>query len=177
MKKNKNLTASLEHYLRAIDFIVKEKQAARVKDISKYLTIGPSSVSEALRNLADRELINYEPYGIVTLTSEGKKIAKQISHRHGIICNFLENVLQVEQEQVEENASKIEHEVSDEVLTKFVRFLEFMNTCSCKEPKWVKSFKYYSQNGDLQDKCKKCTAITKENPEKMDNSHCCGVVN
>lgn len=176
MKKSKNLTASSENYLKAISAIVKEKQAARVKDISKYLKIGASSVSEALRNLAEKELINYEPYGIITLTSKGQEIAERISRRHGIICNFLENVLQVDISIVEENASKIEHEVSDEVLGKFVRFLEFMQTCSCKEPKWVKSFKYYSQNGDLQDKCKRCIAMSKKNPDKLNNNHCCGMV-
>jgi DtxR family transcriptional regulator, Mn-dependent transcriptional regulator len=175
MKKSKNLTASSENYLRAISAIVKEKQAARVKDISKYLDIGASSVSEALRNLVEKELINYEPYGIVTLTPKGKEVCERISHRHKIICNFLDNVLQVDSSIVEENASKIEHVVSDEVLGKFVRFLEFMQTCSCKEPKWVKSFKYYSQNGDLQDKCKRCIACKKENPH-LNNDSCCGMV-
>lgn len=176
MNENIKLSASLENYLRAIYHIVKEKQAARVKDISKCLEIGASSVSEALKNLTDKGLVNYEPYGIITLTLDGKEIAERIIERHGVICNFLENVLLVDKSEIEENASKIEHEVSDEVLTKFVRFLEFMQTCSCKEPKWVKSFKFYAQNGELQDKCSKCIAKCKEDPNAHNNKHCCGIV-
>ena len=109
MKENTKLSASLENYLRAIYYIVKEKQAARVKDVSKYLEIGASSVSEALKNLADKGVINYEPYGIITLTPEGQEIAERIIERHSIICNFLENVLLVDKSEIEENASKIEH--------------------------------------------------------------------
>jgi DtxR family transcriptional regulator, Mn-dependent transcriptional regulator len=163
------LTASSENYLKAIYSIVKENKAARVKEISKYLNIGPSSVSEALKSLAEKELIHYEPYGIITLTDYGEEIAKELNRRHVIICDFLENVLRVNADIVDENAGKIEYSISEDVLNKFVRFLEFMQTCSCKEPKWIQSFKYYSENGELKDKCQKCTAKGKE------NHNCCGM--
>jgi DtxR family Mn-dependent transcriptional regulator len=169
------LSASSENYLKAIYHIVKDKKAARVKDISKHLKIGASSVSEALRSLADKELINYQPYGIITLTDNGETFAEELNKRHDVICNFLENVLQVDEKIVNENAGKIEYGVSEEVLTKFVRFLEFMQTCSCKEPKWIKSFKHYSENGELKDKCQKCVSACKENPDLMSNKNCCGM--
>lgn len=175
MKSKKILTASLENYLKAISHIVKEQKAARVRDVSKYLNIGPSSVSEALRTLADKGYINYQPYGIITLTDTGEKIANNINDRHEVICNFLENVLLVDKKSIEENANKIEHGVSEDVLEKFVRFLTFMQTCSCKEPKWIKSFKYYSINGELQDKCHACIEKCKDNPDKISNQNCCGM--
>ena len=68
MKKKNNLTASLENYIKAISEIVEKQKAARVKDIANSLFIGASSVSEALKNLAEKEYINYQPYGIITLT-------------------------------------------------------------------------------------------------------------
>ena len=175
MKLKTNLTASLENYLKAIYEIVVKNKAARVKDISNLLSIGASSVSEALKNLVDKGYINYQPYGIITLTDKGEETALELNKRHGIICNFLENVLLVEKEIIDENASKIEHVVSEDVLEKFVRFLTFMQTCSCKEPKWIKSFKYYSQNGDLQEKCHSCIAKCKQNPDGMNNHNCCGM--
>ncbi len=177
MKGNKILSASLQNYLKAIHEIVKEKQAARVKDISKYLGVGPSSVSEALRSLADREYINYEPYGIVTLTEKGQKSVEDIIKRHEIICNFFENVLSVEKDDSENSACKIEHEIPDDVLDKFVKFLVFMRKCSCKEPKWMKSFKFYSENDDFQEKCKKCISLSQENPKAFTNKNCCGMMN
>ncbi len=175
MKLKNYLTASQENYLKAIYQIVEKNKAARVKDVSNILSIGASSVSEALRNLADKGYINYQPYGIVTLTDKGEEIAIELNKRHEIICNFLENVLLVDKEITAENANKIEYGVSEEVLEKFVRFLTFMQTCSCKEPKWIKSFKYYSEHGDLQDKCHSCIAKCKQNPEGMSNKNCCGM--
>jgi len=175
MNLKNDLTASLENYLKAIYQIVEKSKAARVKDVSNLLSIGPSSVSEALKNLADKGYINYQPYGIITLTDKGEAAAIELNKRHEIICNFLENVLLVDKKITDENANKIEYGVSEEVLEKFVRFLTFMQTCSCKEPKWIKSFKYYSEHGDLQDKCHNCIAKCKQNPEGMSNKNCCGM--
>ena len=62
------LSESLEKYLLAIYEIVKVNQAARVKDVSNYLkTCGPAT-SDAVKTLAEREFINYVPYGIITNT-------------------------------------------------------------------------------------------------------------
>lgn len=173
MKEIKQLSSSLENYLKAIYSIVNEKQAARVKDISKHLGIGPSSVSEALRNLADKELINYEPYGVITLTPSGIGIAERLNNRHEIICTFFRDVLMVNNEIVNENTRKIEFGVSSDVLDKFVKFLEFMQVCSCKEPKWIKSFKHYSSTGSLEDQCRICIKRFQENSENNKNSCKC----
>ncbi len=177
MKRKNSLTKSTENYINAIYKIVNISKVARVKDISKTLVIGPSSVSEALKPLAENGFINYEPYGVITLTAKGEKVAKELNKRHEIICGFLENVLLVDKEIVDENAIKIEHGVSKEVLEKFVRFLTFMQKCSCKEPKWIKSFKYYSQNGKFQDKCNTCISQCQKNPDAMNNNNCCGLNN
>jgi DtxR family Mn-dependent transcriptional regulator len=175
MKQKSELTPSLENYLKAVYEIVEKNKAARVKDVSKLLSIGPSSVSEALRNLADKAYINYEPYGIITLTKKGEKIAQELIKRHNTLCEFLKDVLLVDNEIVKENACKIESGVSEEVLEKFVRFLTFMQTCSCKEPKWIKSFKYYAKNGSLQEKCNTCIDTCRQNPQKATNQNCCGL--
>jgi len=171
MKVKSELTASLGNYLTTIYEIVKTQKAARAKDISTALGIGASSVSEALRNLADKKYINYEPYGIVTLSAKGKKIAVELIKRHEIICGFLRDVLLIDEEIVDANASKIEYGVSGEVLEKFVRFLTFMQSCSCKEPKWIKSFKFYAKNGEFQDKCISC--IQESNAKACNSSTEC----
>lgn len=172
MKKTNRLTASFENYLCAIYSIEKQNKAARVKDIANYLSIGASSVSEAMKALEKKEYINYEPYGLITITKKGEKLVLEKLKRNGIISHFLKEVLLVDDNAVAENAQKIEYGMSEEVLEKFVRFLTFMQTCSCKEPKWIKSFKYYAQNGELQEKCTSC--IAKCSSGCKDNSSCCG---
>lgn len=175
MKKENKLTASLENYLCAICTIEKKNKAARVKDIANYLSIGASSVSEAMKTLEKKGYINYEPYGLITITSKGEKLVTEKLKRNEIISHFLRDVLHVDESAIEKNAKNIEYGMSEDVLEKFVRFLTFMQTCSCKEPKWIKSFKYYAQNGELQEKCCSCVSKHKENSISKDNANCCSV--
>ncbi len=163
------LTESLEKYLLAIYEITNINKAARVKDVSNYLKIGGPATSDAVKTLAERKFINYVPYGIITMTAKGKKKAKEKTERHRVISNFLEKVLMVKKEAVNSNAKQIEYSMPEDVLEKFVRFLTFMENCSCKEPKWVKSYKHFSENKKMQAKCEKCM----QNRENFNNSACC----
>lgn len=168
--ENSQLSESLEKYLLAIYEIVKTNSAARVKDVSNYLKIGGPATSDAVKTLAQRKFINYVPYGIITLTKKGEKKAQEKLKRHKTIENFLEKVLLVEPKKVKQSAKQIEYSMPNDVLDKFIDFLTFMENCSCKEPKWVKSYNYYSKKGKMQDKCLNCI----KNKEKFDNSKCCG---
>lgn len=164
------LTESLEKYLSAIYEIVKTNKAARVKDVSNYLNIGGPATSDAVKTLAKRKFINYEPYGIITLTSKGKKKAETKIRRHKTISNFLDKVLHVNKDEIEKNANSIEYSMTEDVLNKFTAFLDFMENCSCKEPKWIKSYEFFARNNSMQEKCVKCM----EEKESFNNSNCCG---
>ena len=172
MEKNimkKELSESLEKYLLAIYEIVKDSKAARVRDVARYLKIGGPATSDAVKTLALRGYIHYIPYGVITITEKGRKRAEEKISRHKTIRNFLEKVLLIEEKQIDKCAKSIEYSMPEDVLEKFIRFLNFMETCSCKEPKWVKSYKHYAQEGRLTDKCQECI----KNKEKFDNSNCC----
>ncbi len=169
----KDLTQSLEKYLNAVYEIVNKNKAARVKDVATKLDIGIASTSQAIKTLSQKGYVNYEPYGIITITTKGeRKIAKKLK-RHSIICNFLEKCLLMQKESVEESANNIEFSMTEEVLDRFIEYLTFMQNCSCKEPKWIKSFQYFVNNGKMQEKCTNCIA----NKANFDNSKCCGCGN
>ena len=68
MTESVQLSASLEDYIEAIYHIIGEKQVARGKDISSRLEVSGASVTEALRALAKKGLINYAPYEVITMT-------------------------------------------------------------------------------------------------------------
>ena len=174
MKKTTRLTASQENYLKAIYKIVKENKAARVKDVANVLSIGASSASEAIKALAEKKYVNYEPYSLITLTRKGEKTAIDRLKRREIICHFLKNVLLLPEEDIEEDAEKLEYSISEDVMERFVTFLSFMQTCACKEPKWIKSFKYYTQHGEMQDKCNTCISNCAENSTTPHQGGCCG---
>ena len=120
MTATMTLTASLEDYLEAIFHIVAEKQVARPKDIARQLNVSYASVTGALRALADKELINYSPYDVVTLTSKGKTTAEDVVRRHEALRNFFVNVLAVNEKDADEAACKMEHSIPDLILERFI---------------------------------------------------------
>ncbi len=85
MATTETLSASLEDYLEAIFHIIKQKQAVRAKDISRRLTVSSSSVTGALHSMAERGLINYAPYDVITLTAKGKAVAEDVIRRHEVL--------------------------------------------------------------------------------------------
>lgn len=175
MKNKKKLTANFERYLYAIYEIEKKNKAARVKDIATFLSVGAPSVSEAMKALEKKGCINYKPYGLITLTTKGQKIIIEKLKRNKIISTFLKDVLLVDENLIAENSQKIEYGMDEAVLEKFVRFLTFMQTCSCKEPKWVKSFKYYAKEGKFQDKCNSCIEKCKSCQTFIEKPYSCSI--
>lgn len=132
------LSESLEDYLEAIYHIATAKGAAKAKDIAQRLNVNSSSVTGALRALAKKDLVNYAPYDLITLTDEGNKIAHQIVYKHETLKKFLLTVLQVNPSEAEENACRMEHAISPTVFDRFVEFIRFVETCPMGGGKWIK---------------------------------------
>jgi DtxR family transcriptional regulator, Mn-dependent transcriptional regulator len=152
------LSASLEDYLESIFVIAQQKGAARPKDIADRLNVRAASVTGALKHLAEKELINYAPYDVVTLTLKGKRIAKNIARKHDALLNFFSNVLDIPKEDAEEFACKMEHSIPDHVLERFVGFAEFVEKCPNSGAVWQKQAKGYfcDAHGTGKTLCENC---------------------
>lgn len=122
--KRADLSESLEDYLETILDLETKHKVARAKDIAVSLGIKSGSVTGALKILKEKKLINYEPYSYITLTEEGKKIAENIKYRHGVIKDFLVNILDVDEDNADETACRMEHVIDKETLTKLASFIE-----------------------------------------------------
>lgn len=150
------LTQSQEDYLEAIHQIVVEKGEARVKEIAEEVGVKAPSVTGALRNLAEKSLVNYTPYGAVTLTPAGAEIAREIARRHRTIRLFLEDVLCVSTDEAKSTACRMEHVVSREVMQRLVEYLEFTNHCASERPRWSQDLGFYCVNHGRSAACSKC---------------------
>jgi len=137
MEPKTALSASLEDYLEAIYHIVAEKQAARTKDISQRLKVNNSSVTGALRALAERKLVNYAPYELITLTSSGKKIARDIVRRHETLRDFFVKILSIDPQVADEGACRMEHALPREILDRLIEFVKLMETSPDKIGAWL----------------------------------------
>ncbi len=156
------LSSSLEDYLEAIFQIVREKQAARAKDIADRLSVGRSSVTGALKALAERELVNYAPYDIITLTDKGRTVAEEIVRKHEVLRDFFVKVLSIEEGEADAAACKLEHAISETVLERFIEFVEFVERCPRGGTKWIKGFGYYCDHDKKTGNCEHCVELVLE---------------
>lgn|SRR5574344_276110 len=121
--KEKHISASLEDYIMTIYEIIKEKKGVKAIDISRKLGVGRSSVTDALKSLSEKKLVNYNPYDVISLTDEGEKIASEVAEKHKILHDFFENVLVLSPEEAAKNACGVSHAISGEAFNKFVSFI------------------------------------------------------
>ncbi len=129
MEKTISLSESLEDYLETILELQTRNTVARSKDIAAKLNIKRGSVTGMLKKLASQNLINYEPYGFVTLTPEGEKIAKKIAYRHTVLKDFLFRILSVDEDRADETACRMEHAMDTRTFKKFVAFIDTLDAC------------------------------------------------
>ena len=140
------VTASLEDYLEAIYEIIEEKQGVKAIDISKRLNVRRSSVTEALKNLAGKNLVNYGRYDVISLTPQGVKVAKNVVQKHQVLFNFFSKILGVNQDEAQKIACRVEHVISEDVLHRLIAFIEFNNNFYCKECNYIEEFqKFYNE--------------------------------
>ncbi|MCK5173319.1 MAG: metal-dependent transcriptional regulator [Planctomycetes bacterium] len=140
------LSAALEDYLEAILNLSAERGVARSRGIADTLGVARSSVTRALRSLADRGLVNYEPYGIVTLTDDGLRIAETVARRHEIIQSFFVNVLGVEKDIAQKGACEAEHALGPAIIDRLMGFIEFVNDSHKNGDDLVGRFRQFCKN-------------------------------
>ncbi len=151
-----SLSASLEDYLGAIYHLVEENRVARVRDISARMNVNMSSVTGALRQLSSYDLVNYEPYQVITLTEAGLARAKDLVRRHNALKNFLLNVLSLAPEVAEDNAHRMEHAVDGETLERLASFAEFVERCPRGGREWIELFRTFCEKGAPNEQCERC---------------------
>lgn len=169
MPKKSSLSASLEDYLEAIYHIVADKHVARSKEIAARLQVSRASVTEALRALAKRELINYEPYEAITMTAQGKKAAKNVIFRHDALKRFFIEVLAVDPEVAEKGACQVEHTAPPEVIAHMISFIEFLKICPRGGKDLLAGFAEYSKEGRTRSSCSACLSGCHLENKKTEN--------
>ena len=115
------LSHSLEDYLEEIYIQVLKQGFAKVTEISDSLKVRKASVTSALNHLAQKNLIFYEPYAVITMTDDGEKLAKKILTKHKVLAQFFGDLLKLENSA--EIACAVEHLISDKNLEKIQKFI------------------------------------------------------
>ncbi|MDH3349689.1 MAG: metal-dependent transcriptional regulator [Desulfobulbaceae bacterium] len=162
MKNIKKLSASLEDYLEAIYHIIEEKDAARGKDIAARLKVSRGSVTEALRLLSKKGLINYAPYEVITMTENGSNIARDVIKRHTALKRFFVEVLAIENEVAERGACEVEHIASPQIISRMVKFMDFLENCPRGGTELLSGFANYCTKKQTKVDCDHCSSQCSE---------------
>ncbi len=125
----KKISENIEEYLETIYKKSLINNIAKTTEISKDLDIAPGSVTQMLKKLEEEGYVNYYQYKGVQLTDKGFKIAKGIVRKHRLIETFLYKTLNLDMEDVHEQACAMEHSLSDEAERKLCQLLEYPSQC------------------------------------------------
>lgn len=113
------LTESLEDYLETILQLQEEHKVARVKDIAAHLNVKMPSVTNALKILKSKGLIDYERNSFITLTSEGESLALKIIHKHEVCKDFFLRVFNLPLNDADRLACSVEHHITENTMNKW----------------------------------------------------------
>lgn len=116
MNGAKNLSASLRRYLAAIRVLGVGRHSVRAGEIAEKCCVNKSSVTAALRSLAELSLVEYKPYGAVSLTETGIQRADEIVERLTLMKNFLMNALRLDERDADHAAAQMEFSATDKVM-------------------------------------------------------------
>ena len=109
-----------EDYLETM-LMMKEKHGyIRSIDVASYLGVTKPSVSYATKRLRENGYITMDRDGLITLTPSGMDIASSMLDRHHTLTKFLME-LGVDAKTAEEDACKMEHDISEQTYTALCR--------------------------------------------------------
>ncbi|HWP36477.1 MAG TPA: metal-dependent transcriptional regulator [Gemmatimonadales bacterium] len=117
------LSRSTEDYLKAIYQLEVRGGAAHTSAIADELAIAPPSVTGMVKRLSESGLLEHTPYRGVQLTPTGRRAALRMVRRHRILETYLTTKLGYGWDSVHEEAERLEHAVSDEMVERMAMAL------------------------------------------------------
>lgn len=118
------MTHSEENYLKAIYHLTASTNAdVSTNAIAETMDTKASSVTDMLKKLAEKDLVNYKKYQGVSLTQKGGLAAKMIVRKHRLWEVFLVEKLDFSWDEVHDIAEQLEHIKSEKLINKLDNFL------------------------------------------------------
>lgn len=120
------LTKAEERYLKAIYKISQKKgNPVATNDLAEELNTSAASVTDMVKKLFEKQLVQYQRYQGTMLTNEGGRISTILVRKHRLWECFLVNKLGYDWAEVHELAEQLEHIQSDSLVDRLEEFLDF----------------------------------------------------
>lgn len=117
------MSESIEMYLLRVALLQRDAQPVPVPLLAQELAVSPVSANEMCRKLAEKGLIDYEPYKGVTLTAQGERLAHYVLRCRRLWEVFLVEKLGLEPQEAEAMACRFEHVTAEELTERLALFL------------------------------------------------------
>ncbi len=118
-----NFSATEENYIKAIFHLQQVDGNVTTNEVATELNTKAASVTDMLKKLKQKKILNYEKYQGFRLSAEGKKIALNIVRKHRLWEFFLVEKLAFGWDEVHEMAEELEHLTSTKLIDKLDAFL------------------------------------------------------
>ena len=162
---------TVEEYLETIGAMEERENPVSTSSIAQSMGLSSASVSEMLRRLSEKGLVEYTPYGGANLTEEGRQRFLRLTRRHHLWEVFLNQYLDIGWEEVYQHACSLEHATTDLVAEKLAEFLGNPESCPHGSPIPESNLKRPSSSGitmaDLEagQSAQMLSVIIERNPE------------
>lgn len=124
LQSKNRMTFSEENYLKAIYHLtVVSNSEVSTNAIAEMMETKASSVTDMIKKLAEKDLVNYKKYQGVSLTEKGRLAAKMIVRKHRLWEVFLVEKLDFSWDEVHDIAEQLEHIKSEKLINKLDDFL------------------------------------------------------
>lgn len=122
------LSITEENYLKALLRIATDKEGkgeAGTNQLASMLNVRPATVTDMLKKLKEKNLVEYVKYGKITLTKKGFGLATEILRKHRLWETFLFDKLGFSWDEVHDVAEQLEHVRSEKLVERLDKFLDF----------------------------------------------------
>lgn len=118
-------SVSEENYIKAIYHLQQEVDRVNTMLLASTLETKPASITDMLKKLKTKRLLDYKPYYGFKLSAEGNRVALGIIRRHRLWEFFLAEKLKFNWEEVHEMAEDLEHVSNKKLIDKLDAFLGY----------------------------------------------------
>lgn len=116
---------AVENYLKAIYKLQSREGAVSTNELSRKIRTTPAAVTKMIKHLSELDLAKHTPYYGVRLTESGEKVALEVIRHHRLLELYLHRTLGYRWDEVDAEAEKLEHYISEEFEARIDKLLDF----------------------------------------------------
>src|SRR5437867_7171142 len=128
IQEERVFSQAVEDYVKAIYKLQIEGQAVSTNDLAHKMGKTAAAATKMIKHLADSKLIDYTKHYGVRLTPAGEKVALETIRHHRLIELYLHQALGYSWDEVDAEAEKLEHHISEDFEDPIDRMLDFPST-------------------------------------------------